>query len=295
MELVAQVAVNGLVAGGMYALVAVGYSLVYGVMRLINFAHGDVAMAGAYAAFFLAGAATMSPGRLAAGLAAAAGCSALLGLAIERVVYRPLRPAPRLQALIAAIGVALALQSAVLLTAGASIRALALAGPPVWEIGPLLVTPAQVLILVAAMALLALVQWVIGRTPLGADIRAVADNLLLAHSLGIDIDRVMRWVFALGSALAGVAGLLAALEIQLVPTMGFSLGMKAFAAVVLGGIGSLPGAILGSFVIGLAEHFAAWFISSVWKETVAYLVLILTLLLRPSGLLGPPAGEAFRT
>ena len=295
MELLAQVALNGLAAGSMYALVAIGYNLVYGVLKFINFAHGDVAMVGAYVAFFLTGASVTSAGRLAAALVAAAAFCALVGVVIERAVYRPLRRAPRLQPLIAAIGISLALQSIVMLATGASIRSVTLGGPGVIRLGPVFLTPAQVLIFVTGLLLVAVVQFVIHRTRIGADIRATADNLMLAEALGVDVDRVMRLVFALGSALAGVGGLLVGMEVQLVPTMGFSVGMKAFSAVVLGGIGSLPGAIVGSFIIGLVEHFTAWFTSSVWRETVAYLVLVLTLLVRPSGLFGKPAEEAVRS
>lgn len=279
----------------MYALVAIGYNLVYGVLKFINFAHGDVAMVGAYVAFFLTGAGVVSAGRLAGAVVAAAAFCALLGVLIERAVYRPLRAAPRLQPLIAAIGAALALQSTVMLLAGAGIRSLTLEGPGVIHLGSLYLTPSQILIFAMGLLLLVAVQFLIYRTRLGADIRATADNLALAHALGIDVDRVMRAVFALGSALAGVGGLLVGLEVQLAPTMGFSVGMKAFSAVVLGGIGSLPGAIAGSFIIGLTEHFTAWFTSSLWKETVAYLALVLTLLVRPSGLFGRRAEEAVRS
>lgn len=278
--------VNGLIAASVYALVAVGYTLVYGVLKFINFAHGDVAMVGGYLAYFLIGAGVASGGRLAVVLAIAAVGCALLGLLIERTGYRPLRNSPRLLPLITAIGIGLALEATVTLLAGADIKLLRLPAWPVLQVGGIYITVIQVAILVLAVAALLALQVLVYRTEMGAWMRAVADNRDLAFVLGIDVNRVISAVFAVGSALAGIAGVMLGLEINLQPYMGFDVGIKAFAAVVLGGIGSLPGALIGSLVIGMAENLGTWYTSGVWKEAIAYAILLLTLLVRPSGLMG---------
>lgn len=288
---IAQVLTNGLIASSMYALVAVGYTLIYGVLKFINFAHGDVAMVGGYVAFFLVGAGVATGGRLALGLMGAAVVCAVLGMLIERLGYRPLRNSPRLLPLITAIGIGIALQALVAMRAGSGFKVIALPDWPVYRIGPVAITAVQVAILLLAAVSLVALQLLVHRTDLGAWIRAVADNRELAYVLGVDVDRVIRSVFAIGSALAGVAGVMLALEINLQPAMGFTVGIKAFAAVVLGGIGSIPGMLIGSLVIGFAENLGAWFISGVWKESIAYGILLLTLLIRPSGLLGARAEE----
>lgn len=288
---IAQVLVNALIAASMYALVAVGYTLIYGVLKFINFAHGDVAMTGGYLAFFLAGAGLATGGKLVlALLGAAVGC-AVLGVLIERIGYRPLRGSPRLLPLITAIGIGLALQAIVMLLAGSEFKMFQLPAWPVLEIGGVFITAVQVATLILAALALALLRLLVYRTQLGAWIRAVADSRDLAYALGIDVDRVIGAVFAIGSALAGLAGVMLAFEINLQPAMGFTVGIKAFAAVVLGGIGSVPGVLIGSLIIGLAENLGAWFFSGVWKEPIAYAILLLSLLIRTGGLLGAGTEE----
>src|SRR5262245_8512531 len=243
-ELFAQLLLTGVVAGGSYALLAVGYTLVYGILGFINFAHGDVAMVGAYLALLLAtGAGLPLP---VAVLGAMAGAAAL-GVGIERVAYRPLRRAHRLAPLISAIAVSLALESLALLLWGADVRTFRLPVVAGLQLGPFFVTRVQLVILATGVAAMVLLRLLLIRTALGKGIRATADNLPVAAVVGIDTDRVIAAVFALGSALAALAATLLALEANLHPTVGILMGVKAFAAVVLGGIGSVPGALVGGF------------------------------------------------
>lgn len=283
LELFAQLLVTGIVAGGTYALLAVGYTLVYGVLGFINFAHGDVAMIGAYVTLLLATGAGLP---LPAAVLGAMAVAALLGVGIERVAYRPLRRAHRLAPLISAIAVSLALESAALLLWGADIRTFRLPVTAGWQLGPFFVTRVQLVILATALAAMVGLQLLLTRTALGKAIRATADNLPVAAVVGIDVNRVIAAVFALGSALAALAATLLALEANLHPTVGILMGLKAFAAVVLGGIGSVPGALVGGFAIGIAENLGVWYLPTVWKDAIAYAILVVVLLLRPHGLFG---------
>jgi branched-subunit amino acid ABC-type transport system permease component len=284
-ELFAQLLLTGIVAGGSYALLAVGYTLVYGVLGFINFAHGDVAMIGAYVTLLLATAAGLPlPAAALGAMAVAAG----LGVAIERVAYRPLRRAHRLAPLISAIAVSLGLESAALLLWGASVRTFQLPVVAGYQAGPFFVTRIQLIILATGVAAMVVLQLLLTRTTLGKAIRATADNLPVAAVVGIDTDRVIAAVFALGSALAALAATLLALEANLHPTVGILMGVKAFAAVVLGGIGSVPGALVGGFAIGIAENLGVWYLPTVWKDAIAYAILVVVLLVRPNGLFGAP-------
>jgi branched-chain amino acid transport system permease protein len=271
------------VAGGSYALLAVGYTMVYGVLGFINFAHGDVAMIGAYLALVLSTSAGLP---LPTAIVLAMAGAALLGVLVERVAYRPLRRAHRLAPLISAIAVSLGLESVALLVWSADIRTFHLPVVAGWQLGPLFVTPVQVVILVTAAVAMVLLQLLLTRTAIGKAIRATADNLPVAAIVGIDTDRVIGAVFALGSALAALAAALLALEANLHPTVGILMGIKAFAAVVLGGIGSVPGALVGGFAIGIAENLGVWYLPTVWKDAVAYAVLAAVLVVRPQGLFG---------
>ena len=270
-------------AGGSYALLAVGYTMVYGVLGFINFAHGDVAMIGAYLALVLSTSAGLP---LPAAIVLAMAGAALLGVLVERVAYRPLRRAHRLAPLISAIAVSLGLESVALLVWSADIRTFHLPVVAGWQLGPLFVTPVQVVILVTAAVAMVLLPLLLTRTAIGKAIRATADNLAVAAIVGIDTDRVIGAVFALGSALAALAAALLALEANLHPTVGILMGIKAFAAVVLGGIGSVPGALVGGFAIGIAENLGVWYLPTVWKDAVAYAVLAAVLVVRPQGLFG---------
>jgi branched-chain amino acid transport system permease protein len=284
MSILAQILINGLIAGGTYALAAVGYSMVYGALKFINFAHGSVAMVGAYIVFGLAVSVFDMP--LVAAVLLSMFLTGLLGVLIERVAYRPLRGAPKLAPLTTAIGVSLVLDALVMIVAGADIKTFSLPAQKGYQIGPVYITPVQMVIIATSLLMMVLLYLLLGRTKLGKAIRAVADDVNLAEIAGVNSNFVISAVFFVGSALAAVAGALIGLDTNLQPTMGFVITVKAFAAVVLGGLGSIPGAIVGGFLIGIAENVGVWFIPPVWKDTIAYGILILMLFVRPRGLFG---------
>jgi len=282
-EIFVQLLVNGLIAGGTYALAAVGYSMVYGALKFINFAHGSIAMVGAYLAFVLTvlGNVPLVPAFL---------CSMVLtagvGVMVERVAYRPLRRAPKLASLTTAIAVSFVLDAAVMIIMGADIRTFNLTGLGSYQIGPVYITPVQGAIVVTSLVFMVGLYWLLTRTKLGKAIRAVADGISLAEVSGINTNLIISAVFAIGSALAAASGALIGMDTNLQPTMGFIITVKAFAAVVLGGLGNVWGAVVGAFLIGVVENTGVWFIPPVWKDSIAYGILILALFLRPSGIFG---------
>jgi branched-chain amino acid transport system permease protein len=300
MDFFVQQVVNGLTLGGVYALIALGYSLVYGVLKLLNFAHGDVYMVGAFIGFGVltafggpASLAAPVPLVLAAMFLAAGVGSGVLGVAIERFAYRPLRDATRIAPLITALGVSFFLQNAVLLLLGADVRTYDTSEfiPPSTglEVGPLSISLVRILVIVAAAALMVALARLVGRTKLGRAMRAVAVDREAAQMMGVDIDRTIVATFFIGSALAGVAGVMVGLVfLQTSHLMGFIAGLKGFTAAVVGGIGSVPGAMLGGLLIGLAESFTAAYISSTFQNLIVFGILIAVMLLRPFGLLGTP-------
>jgi len=283
-EILAQLLVNGLIAGGTYALAAIGYSMVYGALKFINFAHGSVAMVGAYIAFVLASKALRLPLALAFFLSML--LTALVGVLAERVAYRPLRKAPKLSSLTTAIALSFVLDAAVMIIMGADIRSFNLTGLKTYKIGPVYITPIQALIIATSLAIMAGLYLLLRYTKLGKAIRAVADGISLAEISGINSNLVISAVFAISSALAAASGALIGMDTNLQPTMGFIITVKAFAAVVLGGLGNLYGAIAGAFLIGIAENLGVWYIQPVWKDSIAYGILILALFFRPSGIFG---------
>jgi len=284
MEIFAQLLVNGLIAGGTYALAAIGYTMVYSILKFINFAHGSVAMVGAYIAFFFSMNFLHVPFVLAFGLSML--FTALLGVAIERLAYRPLRASPKLATLTTAIAVSFVLDAGVMMLMGADIKSYALPVVRGTKIGPVLITPVQGIIIVSSLVFMAGLHVLLTYTKLGKGIRAVADDMRLAQVSGINANVVISVVFAIGSALAAASGTLIGMDTNLQPTMGFIITVKAFAAVVLGGLGNVYGAIVGGFVIGIVENLGVWVIPPVWKDTIAYGIMILVLLLRPAGLFG---------
>lgn len=297
MQELTQQVLNGLIWGGVYALIALGYTMVYGVLRLINFAHGDVYMVGAYAAFYtvaaLGGTAFSPLGVVLVFLAAMAGC-ALLGMTIERAAYRPVRNAPRLTALITAIGVSLLLENGGQLVFGPNPRAFpqVLAVKEVFRIGEVAVTSLQVTIIGAVAVLLVLLELLVHKTRVGKAMRAVAYNRSVASLMGVNTDTIISFTFAVGSALAAVAGILVGLYTGTIdPLMGLLPGLKAFVAAVVGGIGSIPGAMLGGFVLGMSEVLVVAVGYSTYRDAIAFALLVLILLLRPTGLLGTGAVE----
>ena len=290
--------VNGVTTGALYALVALGFSMVYGVLKLLNFAHGDLYMVGAYIGFFViqwfGGAQHLTiavPLLLVIMFVLAAGLVGGLGVAIERFAYRPLRDAPRIAPLITAIGVSFFLESSALLLFGAQYRVYNTADfislSSGIQIGSVTIDSVQILVLVLGVVLMAGLQLLVNRTRLRRQMRAVAADREAAEMLGINVNFVITATFFLGSALAGVAGIMGGLLFnQVTSTIGFIAGLKAFTAAVVGGIGSIPGAMLGGLVIGVAESFVTGYISSTYSNLIVFGILIVVMLIRPSGLLG---------
>ena len=290
--------VNGLTTGALYALVALGFSMVYGVLKLLNFAHGDLYMVGAYIGFFViqwfGGSQHLTiavPLLLVIMFVLAAGLVGGLGVAIERFAYRPLRDAPRIAPLITAIGVSFFLESSALLLFGAQYRVYNTADfislSSGIQIGSVTIDSVQILVLVLGVVLMTGLQLLVNRTGLGRQMRAVAADREAAEMLGINVNFVITATFFLGSALAGVAGIMGGLLFnQVTSTIGFIAGLKAFTAAVVGGIGSIPGAMLGGLVIGVAESFVTGYISSTYSNLIVFGILIVVMLIRPSGLLG---------
>ncbi len=290
--------INGLTLGAVYALIALGYSMVYGVLRLLNFAHGDVYMVGAFIGYGVMiglmpeGSPLILPALIIVLMLVIAmlGCG-LLGVVIEQFAYRPLRNAPRIAPLISALGVSFFIQNAVQLTLTAQYRSYETAKliPPVlgFDVFNARISATRTLVIIAAVVLMVALHFLVQRTRLGKAMRAVSIDREAAAMMGVNVDHVILFTFFVGSALAGAAGVLTGMVFTRVwHFMGFAAGLKGFTAAVLGGIGSIPGAMLGGFILGLAETFAVAFISATYKDVVAFVVLVIVLLVRPRGLLG---------
>ena len=290
--------INGLSLGSIYALIALGYTMVYGILKLINFAHGEVFMVGAYTGLYAAGALGVA-GFEAHGqsfplylglivLIVAMAAAALLGVTIELLAYRPVRSAPRLTPLITAIGVSLFLQNAgMLLFSPNPQRYPAILSEVRFELFGVIVTNIKLTIFGVALALMLGLQLFVRKTWTGRAMRALSFNIDAAKLMGIDTNHVIRSTFAIGSALAAAGGILFGLDqITINPLMGVLTGLKAFVAAVLGGIGSIPGAVIGGLLIGLAEQLTAGYLSPEYRDAITFVILILILLLKPEGLLG---------
>jgi branched-chain amino acid transport system permease protein len=289
LQLVFEQFINGVSLGSIYALIALGYTMVYGIVLLINFAHGDILMLGAYTAFFVLGATGSGPaGMVCAFVLSMAVCS-LFGIGIERLAYRPLRQAPRLNSLITAIAVSLILENGARVLPFIGPNPRQFPRPPAGSvrIGGVSITHIQiVLILLSAFLMLAL-YLIVNFTRRGKAMRAVSHDLQAASLMGISVNRIISFTFALGSALAAAGGVLyASAYPQVDPVMGMMPGLKAFVAAVLGGIGSIPGAMLGGFILGIAETFTKGFISSLYSDAISFSILIVVLLIKPTGILG---------
>ncbi|GHV73765.1 branched-chain amino acid ABC transporter permease [Spirochaetia bacterium] len=281
--------INGISLGSVYALIALGYTMVYGIVLLINFAHGDILMVGAYAGYFVLTRFGVSPLSLAAAFLFAMTLCACLGVFIERFAYRPLRGAPRLNSLITAIAVSLILQN------GA--RVLPFIGPnpkqfPQPEvhtvsIGIVSVSNIQIIVIVTSAVLMLILNYIINYTKRGKAMQAVSFDLQASSLMGISVNGTISFTFALGSVLAAAGGILFACAYpQVSPTMGTMPGLKAFVAAVLGGIGSVPGAMLGGFILGIAETMTKGFLSSQYADAISFSILIVILLVKPTGILG---------
>jgi len=290
-----QQVINGLSLGSIYALIALGYTMVYGIIQLINFAHGDIMMVGAYIGFFVVVYAKLNIWW--AFIIAMAG-SSLLGVITERLAYRPLRNAPRLAALITAIGMSLLLENGGLMVLGTDIRSYP-AGLitnqqlPLSFFGiKLTATTLQLLILVITIAMMIILQYIVRYTRTGKAMRAVSYDAEAARLMGINVDNTISVTFALGSAFAAVAGILMGLYYNTIqPLMGIMPGLKAFVAAVIGGIGLIPGAMVGGFALGIFETMVSGYWSSKMRDPIVFILLILILLLKPTGLLGKNSTE----
>ncbi|OPZ65413.1 MAG: High-affinity branched-chain amino acid transport system permease protein LivH [Firmicutes bacterium ADurb.Bin506] len=290
MSQILQQLVNGLALGSVYALIALGYTMVYGIVRLINFAHGDVFMLGAYYGFF---AITRLHIPFILAMPIAMGLAALTGVIIERLAYRPLRQAPRIAALITAIGVSLLIQNLGLKLFESRPRPYPqIMRTIVWDVGGVVFSNTQIVMLGVALLLMVLISLFVYKTKTGKALRAVAFDRDAARLMGIDSDRIILITFALGSALAAAGGVLVGFYYnRITPTMGTMYGLKAFVAAVVGGIGIVPGAMLGGVIMGIAEVFVVAFVSSTLKDAIAFAVLIVVLLVKPAGLLGRAVRE----
>lgn len=283
--MILQQIINGLTLGSIYALLALGYSMIFGVLSFINFAHGDVAMFGAYVTWY---AAVRLGLNYAAALALGILAAVLLGIAIEYIGYRPIRQASRLSAVIVSMGFAFVLETAVLILFGTrSLSMPTFVENKSYQIGSAVVNSIQIWILGIGLVMMVLLTFIINKTKMGAAMRAVALDQPTSALMGINVDRTISLTFAIGSALGAVSGIMMASYYSVVySTMGSLIGTKGFSAVVLGGAGSIPGAMLGGILIGLIESFAGTLFNANVKEAASFVVLILVLLFKPSGILG---------
>ena len=291
MELLVQQLVNGLAVGSIYALIALGYTMVYGTIKLINFAHGDVYMMGAFIGYFAVMVLKMNV--FVALLVAMVAC-AVLGVVIERVAYKPLRKSTRVAALITAIGVSYLLENAMSYFFGAESRPFPsdFGTETITLFGDVSVNGKQILIFGVTVVLMALLQFIVRYTKMGKAMLAVAVDEQAAQLMGIDVDGVISFTFALGSALAGIAGVLVGVYYNTISTtMGITVGLKAFVAAVLGGIGSIPGAMVGGYLIGLLETMVSFFGYSPYRDGVVYFLLFIILIVLPAGLFGKNVRE----
>lgn len=282
--------INGISLGSIYALIALGYTMVYGIIKLINFAHGDIYMVGAYVAFF---ATTFLHLSFFPALIVSMVVAALLGMTIERLAYRPLRKAPKIAILITAIGVSLLLEYGGMLLVTPQPRTFpALFDAQIFKFGNIVVNSQQIVILAISVVLMLILTYVVQRTKIGKAMRAVSFDTDAAKLMGIDVDRVISITFAIGSALAAAAGMLVGVYYNSIdPLMGIMPGLKAFVAAVLGGIGVIPGAMLGGIIMGVIEAMVSGFISSTFRDAAAFAILIIILLFKPAGLLGKNVRE----
>ena len=291
MELFMAQLINGISIGSIYALVALGYTMVYGIVKLINFAHGDVIMVGAYAMYFLVR--RMGVPFIPAVIIAMVTC-AILGVAMDKIAYKPLRKASRLSALITAIGVSLFLQNSFLVLIGSSPRPFPALSVPghVQIFGGVTASNLTVVTIVVSILMMAMLQLIVKKTRAGKAMRAVSEDSGAAALMGINVNTTIAITFALGSALAAVGSALYASTFPLVdPFMGMMLGLKAFVAAVVGGIGIIPGAMLGGLLLGIAESLTAAYISSQLVDAVVFSMLIIVLLFKPAGIMGKATGE----
>ncbi|CAH2714032.1 High-affinity branched-chain amino acid transport system permease protein LivH [Neobacillus rhizosphaerae] len=291
MEQLIQQLVNGISLGSIYALIALGYTMVYGIVKLINFAHGDVVMVGAFIGFYSI--TILDLGFFPALLISMASC-AIFGVLIERIAYKPLRNATRIAALITAIGVSLFIEYGTIYVRGAQPEAYPDNIVPLksLEISGVKISGQSILILVISISLMILLQFIVHKTKIGKAMRAVSYDMDAARLMGINVNNTISATFAIGSALAGAAGVILGMYYTKIdPLMGITPGIKAFVAAVLGGIGIIPGAMTGGLLLGVIESLVSAAGGSLWRDAVAFVVLILILIFRPAGLFGKNVRE----
>jgi len=301
MDYFLQQLINGLTLGSIYGLIAIGYTMVYGIIGMINFAHGDIYMVGAYIALItflilLSIGLTAVPLALFVMLLVAMAITALYGWTVERLAYRPLRHSYRLAPLISAIGMSILLQNYVQVAQGARSKPL----PPLIEGGqtlipgdfPVQMSYVQMIVIATTVVLMAIFSWIVAKTRLGRDMRACEQDMRMAALLGVNVDRTISLTFVMGASLAAVAGVMYLLYYGVADFfIGFVAGIKAFTAAVLGGIGSLPGAMIGGLLIGLIETFWSAYFSNEYKDVAAFAILVIVLIFLPTGILGRPEVE----
>lgn len=283
-----QYLINGIAQGSLYAIVALGYTMVYGIIRLVNFAHGEFLMLGAFCGYFALRFQLPMPVAILASMLGAG----IVALIVERFLYRPIRGEGRIPALITAIGASLFFQYTGQLVFGADPKTI----PPVfteviYNFGEINVSNIQIFILGVTLFILLFLWWLTHFTKIGVAMRATSYNLKAAELMGINTNRIIAFTFFLGASLAGLAGILMGYTMSVEPMMGMSLGLKAFVAAVVGGIGIIPGAALGGFILGIAENMVAGLYKSSFRDGVSFFILIIILLIKPSGILGKNVKE----
>lgn len=296
MDTFIQQMINGLTLGSVYALIALGYTLVYGIIKLLNFAHGDIFMVGSFVSYYLILSFNMNVFVAFLGTMA---ITAVLGVVTDQIAYKPLRNAPRISALITAIGVSYLLRNGMIVLAGAETRAYLQAFENVpsfvnqsFQIGSITIRAMQVILLVTTIALMVILQFIVQKTKMGKAMRAVSVDADAAQLMGIDTNTVIAFTFVLGSALAGASGMLVGIYYNSIsPMLGAGYGTKAFVAAVIGGIGLVPGAVLGGYLLGMIEVMITAYGNSMIRDAVVYIILIVILLIRPAGLLGKHQSE----
>lgn len=290
---VLQQLINGISLGSIYALIALGYTMIYGIIKLINFAHGDIYMVGAYIGFFAITQAHLS---IVPSLLISLVVTGALGMLVERLAYKPLRHAPRISVLITAIGVSFFLEYTTMYFVSPTPRTFpAMFGDvavTIDSLGGIVINGQQLLILGITAVLMVILTYIVQRTKTGKAMRAASFDTETAELMGINSDRIISITFGIGSALAAVAGVLVGIYYNSIdPLMGIMPGLKAFVAAVLGGIGILPGAVVGGLILGVVEAFVSGFISSTFRDAAAFAILILVLLVRPTGIFGKNTKE----